>query len=345
MIISRTPYRISFFGGGTDYPDWYREHGGKVLGTTIDHYCYLTCRPLPPFFTHKYRLAYSKVELFDHFSEVQHPSVRETLKHLNVEEGISVTHDGDLPAWSGMGSSSAFTVGLVNVLAALRGKRIGKSELADTAIHIEQNLIKENVGSQDQCFAAYGGFNLIRFPARTKIEVEPMITPKGTVQALESKLMLFYTGISRQASEIAAGQIKNIPNRTSELNTLLQFVEEALKVLSRGSEDLDSFGKLLHESWLVKKSLSQKITNPAIDEIYDIGRKAGALGGKVLGAGGGGFVLFYAPVEKQAAIRAALKKLVYVPFRFESRGSEIILYRNENYLYSNADSLPPAPDQ
>ncbi len=332
MIISRTPYRISFFGGGTDYPTWYREHGGKVIGTTIDHYCYLTCRKLPPFFTHKHRLAYSKVEIFNDPNEVQHPSVRETLKHFNVQEGVSITHDGDLPAWSGMGSSSAFTVGLINVLCALQGKRIGKGELAEKAIFIEQELIKENVGSQDQVFAAQGGFNLVHFPAHKAIHVEPIISPQGTIKALEGKLMLFFTGISRKASDVAAGQIKNIPDRKSEMNQMLTFVDEAISILSNGARDLDLFGKLLHESWVVKKSLSEKITNPEVDEIYQTGLTAGALGGKILGAGGGGFILFYVPESNQAKVRQALSRLVHVPFRFESSGSEIILYRNESHL-------------
>lgn len=327
MVISKTPFRVSFFGGGTDYPSWYREHGGRVIGTTIDKYCYLNCRILPPFFTHKHRLAYSVIEIFNQIDEIRHPAVRETFRHFKIETGINVSHDGDLPARSGMGSSSAFTVGLVNALSALQQKKLSKSELASCAIHIEQDLIRENVGSQDQTFAAHGGFNRILFNRDGSVTVEPVETSAETFRALEKRLMLFFTGISREASAIAVEQIQNIPKRKKELETMASFVDEAGKLLARGPDALGAFGALLHEAWQVKKSLSSRITTDEIDEAYETARRHGAVGGKILGAGGGGFLLVFAEPERQAAIRQALGHWVHVPFSFENAGSEIIFSR------------------
>jgi len=327
MIISKTPFRVSFFGGGTDYPSWYREHGGRVIGTTIDKYCYLHCRLLPPFFTHKHRLSYSIIEVFSQIDEIKHPAVRETFRHFKIGDGISVSHDGDLPARSGMGSSSAFTVGLVNSLSALQGKRLSKSELTSCAIHIEQELIRENVGSQDQTFAAHGGFNKIFFEKDGSVKVEPVAADPETFRALEKRLMLFFTGISREASAIAVEQIQNIPKRKKELETTAGFVDEACKFLKKGPSGLNEFGALLHEAWQVKKSLSSRITTDVIDEAYALARKHGATGGKILGAGGGGFLLVFAEPERQAAIRQALGHWVHVPFSFENAGSEIIFSR------------------
>lgn len=327
MVISKTPYRVSFFGGGTDYPSWYREHGGRVLGTTIDKYCYLNCRILPPFFTHKHRLSYSVIEIFNRIEEIKHPAVRETFRHFKIDEGISVLHDGDLPARSGMGSSSAFTVGLVNALSALQKKRLSKSELTDCALHIEQDLIRENVGSQDQTFAAHGGFNKIVFGKDGSVSVERVSAAPGTVQALEKRLMLFFTGISREASAIAVEQIENIPRRKKELETMAGFVDEACALLRQGPSAMESFGALLHEAWQVKKSLSSRISTDEIDEAYETARRHGAVGGKILGAGGGGFLLVFAEPENHAGIRQALGHWVHVPFSFENAGSEIIFSR------------------
>ncbi|MBU2541491.1 MAG: kinase [Candidatus Omnitrophica bacterium] len=325
MVISRTPFRISFFGGGTDYPVWYKENGGAVLATTINKYCYINCRYLPPFFEHKSRISYSEVELINEISEIHHPSVRECLRFMKVKNGIEIHHDGDLPARTGMGSSSTFTVGLLHALYALKGIMPTKRQLALDAIHVEQELINENVGSQDQAQAAFGGFNLIEFGGKEHIKVSPLTVDVSRLNCLHEHLMLFFTGFSRTASKIAAEQIKETPNKKTELTTLSELVKEALKILNSKSR-LTDFGKLLHESWKIKRNLSKKITTPKIDEIYDSAINAGALGGKLLGAGGGGFILIFAEPNVQPRIREKLSKLLYVPFSFESLGSQIIFY-------------------
>lgn len=327
MIISRTPHRISFFGGGTDYPSWYLEHGGKVLGATIDKYCYITCRELPPFFEHKFRVAYSKVEMVSNIDEIQHPSVRETLKYLQVEQGLEIHHDADIPARSGMGSSSAFTVGLLKTLYAINGKIIPKEDLYKTAIHIEQNLIKENVGSQDQAWAACGGVNTIEFLRTGNIIVEPIIMEKNNLRSFESKFMLFFTGISRYASEIAKEQIQSINGKKYELKAIRDLVDEAYKIIVSSKGNFIEFGKLLNESWELKKQLSSKISNSEIDYIYETAIRHGAVGGKLLGAGGGGFMLLYIEPEAQKRVKEALKGYLHIPFMFDFSGSEIIVYK------------------
>ena len=327
MIISKTPHRISFFGGGTDYPSWYLEHGGEVLGVTIDKYCYLTCRELPPFFEHKHRIIYSKIETVREFDEIQHPSVRETLKYLQVKRGVEIHHDGDIPARSGMGSSSAFTVGLLKVLYALDGRIISREDLYREAIHIEQDLIQENVGSQDQVWAACGGLNTIGFLQNGEIIVRPIIMKEGHLKSFESRFMLFFTGLSRYASEIAREQIQNIPKKKSELTDMKDLVREAEKVLISGRDDFTDFGRLLNETWKLKRTLSRSISNSEIDDIYDKALKNGAVGGKLLGAGGGGFMVFFAEPEYQKRIREALKGYLCIPFRFDFYGSEIIVYK------------------
>lgn len=330
MIISRTPFRISFFGGGTDYPAWYNEHGAAVLTTSINKYCYITCRYLPPFFEHKYRIIYSRTENTQTISQIQHPSVRETLNFMNIERGVEIHHDGDLPARSGLGSSSAFTVGLLNALYALKGKMVSKRQLALDAIHIEQDRIKENVGSQDQTIAAFGGFNKIEFGSEQKVQVQPLTLKYEKIQRLQDHLMLFFTGFSRTASEIASEQIKKTPDKKSELNKMMEMVEEAIGILNGGDSDITDFGRLLHETWLIKRSLTDKISTPQIDKIYEAAIGAGALGGKLLGAGGGGFILFFVEVENQAKVKEKLKDLLYVPFKFEKTGTQIIYYAPEN---------------
>lgn len=327
MIITRTPHRISFFGGGTDYPSWYLKHDGKVLGVAIDKYCYLIVRELPPFFEHKHRIVYSKIENPKTIDEIIHPSVREILKYLNYQNGISIHHDADIPARSGMGSSSAFTVGLLKAMYGLQGKIISKKELYELAIHIEQNLIKENVGSQDQVFAACGGFNKIDFLKNGKITVTPVIMLKENTFAFQKKFMLFYTGIARNASEIAAEQIKNIDRNENRLEQMSKLVDEGYNIVTSTKPDFNLFGKLLNETWKLKQCLSTKISNSFIDEIYETGLKNGALGGKLLGAGGGGFILFYAEPENQPKLKSALKNLLNIPFEFDFSGSEIIFYR------------------
>lgn len=326
MIISRTPFRVSFFGGGTDYPAWLREHPGAVLGTTIDKYCYITARYLPPFFEHRSRIIYSRMEhVRQSIDEIEHPSVRETLRFLRIQEGVEIHHDGDLPARAGLGSSSSFTVGLLNVLYALRGSMTTKEQLAREAIHIEQSMIRENVGCQDQVLAAFGGLNYIEFSHDGTPAVRQVTVPKPVVDGLQEHLMLFFTGFSRMASEVAEHQIRNIPNRTSELMTMYGLVQEALKAVS--SADYPLFGRLLHESWELKRSLSEKITTPEIDTIYERARKAGAAGGKILGAGGGGFILIYAEPGVKPWVRQALSGLLEIPFKFENLGSQIIFYQ------------------
>jgi len=327
MIISRTPHRISFFGGGTDYPTWYLEHGGKVLGAAIDKYCYLTCRALPPFFKHRYRVAYSKIETVSLIDDIQHPSVRETLKYMHIQDGLEIHHDGDIPARSGMGSSSSFTVGLLKTLYAYNGRIITKEDLYKEAIHIEQNLIKENVGSQDQVWAACGGLNTIEFSQNGEIIVNPIILNEKSLSSFENKFMLFFTGLSRYAHEIAGEQIKNTRSNKPQLMMMRELVDEANKIITSGKDDFTDFGKLLHETWLIKRKLSSKITNNDIDDIYETARRHGAVGGKLLGAGGGGFILFYVEPERQEQMKKALHQYLHVPFRFDFKGSEIIVYQ------------------
>ncbi len=327
MIICRTPFRISFFGGGTDYPAWYKENGGIVLSTTIDKYCYVTARYLPPFFEHKYRIVYSKIENVKCISSIQHPAARALLEFCKIDRGVEVHHDGDLPARSGMGSSSSFTVALLHSLHSLKGSVISKFQLAKAAIHVERDVLKENVGSQDQVATAYGGFNKIVFDRVDEFRVEPIILTKDRLLELQRHLMLFFTGISRFASEIAKEQILNIPNKKKELTCMQQMVDEAIDILNR-DRDILEFGHLLHGAWEFKKSLSNRISNLAINNIYGNALKAGALGGKILGAGGGGFMLLFVKPEFQDRVRRRLKKLLEVKFRFETGGSHIIFYHD-----------------
>lgn len=325
MIITRTPFRISFFGGGTDYPAWFRNNGGAVLSTSINKYCYITCRYLPPFFEHKHRIIWSKIESVKEIDEIEHPVVNAVFKIFNIKEGIEIHHDGDLPARTGLGSSSSFAVGIIHALHALQGKIINKRQLALEAIELEQEILKENVGCQDQAIAAFGGFNKIEFGGPQKITVNPILLASERMKLFQSHLMLFFTGLSRYASEIAAEQIKNTSNKTIELSALKGMVDEAIKILN-GTGPLDDFGKLLDESWRIKKTLSSQISNSRIDEIYAAAKEAGALGGKLLGAGGGGFMLFFVKPELQPKVREKLKDLLYVPFKFENAGSQIIYY-------------------
>lgn len=329
MIITRTPFRISFFGGGTDYPIYYRENDGAVLSTTINKYCYINCRYLPPFFDHKYRVRYSFREETNSIDEIKHQSVRACIKFLNLDKGIEVIHTSDIPAQSGMGSSSAFTVGFLNSLYALKGKIVTKRRLADDAINIEQNIIKENVGSQDQVAAAYGGLNKIEFGSEPEFSVYPITIGKEKLENLQNHLMLFFTGFSRDATDIAIEQIKKTPDRKKELGIMFEMVNRAIDILNGKDSNINDFGKLIHESWMIKRSLTNKITNPEIDKIYQNALEAGALGGKLLGAGGGGCMLFFVEPEFQHRVIEKLKNLVYIPFRFDSLGSQIIYYESK----------------
>ena len=326
MVITRTPLRISFFGGGTDYPAWAEQNGGVVLSTTIDKYCYITCRYLPPFFDYNYRIRYAEQEHTNTVNEIKHPSVRECLNFTKINGGIEMQHNSDLPAMSGLGSSSAFTVGFLHTLYALQGGVVSKRQLALDAIKVEQEMIKENVGSQDQVAAAFGGFNKIEFGGQQKIRVSPMGIAPATLAALEAHCMLFFTGFSRNASEIAAEQIKNIKQKEKELRAMSGMVNEAIGFLSGEAVRLQDFGWLLHESWMLKRGLSSQITNQNIDDMYSAARVAGALGGKLLGAGGGGFMVIFAEPEAQPGIIKKLGEFLHVPFRFEREGSKVIFY-------------------
>jgi len=326
MIITRTPFRISFFGGGTDYPVYFREHGGAVISTTINKYCYVTCRNLPPFFDHRYRIRYTKREEVQTVDQINHPSVRECLKFVDVGQGIEMVHTSDIPAMSGVGSSSAFTVGLLHALYSLRGQLVTKRKLAMDAVHVEQNLIGEAVGSQDQVAAAFGGFNRIEFWADNAVRVQPLSLSRGKLDYLESCLLFVFTGFSRYASTIAEEQIKETRNKLDSLRRMGDMVTEATEILNGPADRLDDFGRLMHDSWALKRGLTGKITNNAIDAIYERAIGAGALGGKLCGAGGGGFLLLFAPPNSVASVRRALEGLVTVPFRFESLGSQIVLY-------------------
>jgi D-glycero-alpha-D-manno-heptose-7-phosphate kinase len=328
MIISRTPFRISFFGGGTDYPDWYREHGGAVLATTIDKYCYLSCRYLPPFFDYRYRVVWSKVENCRSVEQIEHPVVRCLLQHLRLERGVEVHHVGDLPARSGMGSSSAFTVGLLHALHALQGRMAGKQQLMEEAIHVEQHLLRETVGSQDQASAAHGGFNKITFATSGHIQVHPIVLPRGRVEELDAHLMLFYTGIVRTASTVATAYVQGLPQQRRQLRILRDLVDDAIDLLA-GQQPIERFGELLDEAWTAKRSLGGGISNGEVDALYARATAAGAIGGKITGAGGGGFLLLFVPPSAQADVLAALPELVHVPFRFESSGSQILFYGRE----------------
>jgi D-glycero-alpha-D-manno-heptose-7-phosphate kinase len=327
VIITRTPYRVSFFGGGTDYPGWVREHGGAVLATAIDKYCYITCRRLPPFFEHKHRIVYSVIESVAGTDHIKHPAVRAALQFENVTEGLEIHHDGDLPARSGLGSSSSFTVGLIHALHALRGNMSNRNQLAKAAIHIEQELLRENVGSQDQIIAAYGGLNHITFRPDGTFDVAPVIVPLERKNELNSHLMLCFTGFSRLASEIAKSQLDNMAAKQSQLMRMQAMVEEGLEIFVNLSLPIAAFGELLHETWEAKRSLSNMVTTPEIDDIYAAARDAGAIGGKLLGAGGGGFMLLFAKPEHHEAIRGRLKTLIHVPFTFEESGSRVVLYQ------------------
>lgn len=326
MIVTRTPFRISFFGGGTDYPTWFQEHGGVVVATTINKYCYISCRYLPPFFDHKYRVVYSRIENVTEPDDIQHPAVRAVLKYMSCNRGLEIHHDGDLPARSGLGSSSSFTVGLLNALKALKGRHISNEDLAALAIHIEQKVIQENVGSQDQISASYGGFNRIEFLRNGGFLVNPIILHKDRLEEFQDNLMLFFTGFSRIASEIAKSKIDNIHQRYAELSRMKEMADEAISIL-QGDGELDEFGELLDMGWQYKKSLSDRVSTLEIDQIYDAAREAGALGGKLLGAGGGGFMLFFVRPENQPRVMERLKNLIHVPFRFENSGSRVVLYQ------------------
>lgn len=319
-------------GGGTDYPTWYREHGGAVIGFGIDKYCYICVRRLPPFFTHKHRIVYSQIELVRGVDEINHPAVRAVMSEWPHKlGGLEVQHMGDLPARAGLGSSSSFTVGLINALHAMEGNRVSAKSLGDEAIRIEQDVLKEAVGSQDQIWAAYGGLARVDFHVSGAIQYEPLIMSRERITALNGSLMLYFTGVSRFATEAAAQHISNMKEKERQLKTMRGMVDECADILQSSRRDMNELGHMLHEAWTLKRELAAKVSNKVIDEIYNAGIDAGALGGKLLGAGGGGFMLFFAPPEAQLKIREALRDFIEVDFTINAPGSSVVLYEPDRF--------------
>lgn len=329
MIITQTPFRMSFFGGGTDFSGFYNEHGGAVLSTTFDKYAYVTVRHLPPFFDYRTHLTYSKEEKVNSIEEIKHPAIRNAMQWLDMHK-IRMTYEADLPARSGLGTSSSFAVGMLEAFYALKGKYADKRKLADDAIYLERTLCAEAGGIQDQIAASFGGFNRIDF-SRDGYTVRPVIMNRERKEELNSQLMLFFTGFSRFSSDIQKGTEKSMKDKTSQLIEMYHLVDEAEKILTDKNISLNEFGKLLDYTWKLKRGISGGISTDSIDEQYAKAMNAGALGGKLLGAGGGGFLLFYVPLEKQADVKNALKDQMYVPFKFENDGTKIIYYSAEDY--------------
>ena len=329
MIYTKTPFRMSFFGGGTDYQPFFDEYGGSVIATTFDKYCYVSVRHLPRFFDYRNQLTYSRIEKTASVDEIEHPMVRNAMKMLSMNE-LFISYDADLPARSGLGSSSSFAVGLLNAFHALKGHYISKEKLAKEAIHLEREMCAESGGWQDQISVAYGGLNRINFHSG-QFEVKPIIITNQRKELLNNNLMMFFTGFSRLSSEIAKEQVKATRNKTAELLEMLKLVDEGELILSERHSDLDDFGRLLDAAWRIKRGITNKVSTDALDLIYDTALKHGALGGKLLGAGGGGFFIFYVPLERQAMMMEALEKLLYVPFQFENSGAEILYYHPEDY--------------
>lgn len=328
MIITQTPFRMSFFGGGTDFPGFYREHGGAVLSTTFDKYCYVNVRHLPRFFDYTTELSYAKTERVTDVESIEHPAIREAMKMLDMHE-IRLTYEADLPARSGLGTSSSFAVGMLNAFYALKGKYADKRKLADDAIYLERVLCKESGGIQDQIAASFGGFNKISFNA-DGYTVNPVIISPERKLRLNDNLMLFFTGFSRFSSDIQVEAEKSLKSKEAQLLEMLQLVDEAEQVLT-SKTDLTEFGKLLDYTWKLKRGITSKVSTDSIDAIYDKAIKAGATGGKLLGAGGGGFLLFYVEADKQKNVHEALEDLLYVPFEFETAGTQVIHYTPESY--------------
>ena len=326
MIITKTPYRISFFGGGSDYPEWYKKFGGSVLSTTIDKFIYISCRELPPFFEHKYRIVWSKIENVKEINQIQHSIVKKLLQYNKIKSGLEIHYDGDLPARSGMGSSSSFSVGLMCALIKFQKKNISNINLAKQAINFEQKIMKETVGSQDQVATSIGGFNKIKFLKNEKIIIKKILSKN--LKKLNSNLLLLYTGIQRNASIIANNYVHKLSNQKEKnIRKIIEKVDLGEKIIKSGN--LDDFGELLHETWIEKKNLSSSVSNNKIDELYKICMENGAKGGKLLGAGGGGFLLIYIKNEKKKKLLNKLKNITNIPFKFSDEGCEVIL----NSLY------------
>lgn len=337
MIITRTPYRISFFGGGTDYPAWYQQHGGAVLSATIDRYSYITCRSLPPFFEHKHRIVYSKLEHVESTVQIKHPVINAIFKKFNIRDGLSIHHDGDLPAWSGIGSSSTFTVGLLQIIYAYHGIHKSPYELAQEAIHIEQNVLQECVGCQDQIAASFGGLNHTKISQAGAFEVKPVVASTEKLQLLQDSLILMYTGKKRFASDFASSKVANMSNRQTELNEIQSMVTDAVSMLQSPHASIESFAKLLHHAWQLKKKLADCVSNSEVDQIYEQAMRQGALGGKLCGAGGGGFMFFIVPPKKQENFLAYFKNMVALPVQFSQQGASVIWHDGEGTSKNMSD--------
>lgn len=330
MIITKTPFRMSFFGGGTDMEEYFKENGGAVLSTTFDKYCYVNVRHLPRFFDYSTELSYSKTERVTDINDIQHPAIRNAMKMLDMHE-LRLTYEADLPARSGLGTSSSFAVGMLNAFYALKGKYVDKKKLADEAIYLERNLCQEAGGWQDQIAASFGGFNRINFNA-DGYEVHPVIISPERKRQLNQNLLMFFTGFTRFSSDVQkANSISGAEDKKARLKKMHELVDEAEAVLTDKHRDLDDFGRLLDTTWRLKKGIGSAVSTGSIDELYEKGMKAGALGGKLLGAGGGGFLVFYVQPEKQEAVKAAMKDLMYIPFKFEDGGTQVIYYGPEEY--------------
>lgn len=327
MVITKTPFRMSFFGGGTDIPEFFKENGGAVLSTTFDKYCYVTVRHLPPFFDYKTHLTYSKMEYVNSWDEVQHPAIRNAMEYLDMHN-IRLTYESDLPAKSGLGTSSSFVVGMLNSFYALKGQYVDKRRLADEAIHIERVMCEESGGWQDQIAASFGGFNKINFHSNG-YEVHPLIIAPERKQMLNDRLLMYFTGFTRFSADIQKANNITSSKNTYQLREMLGLVDEAERVLTDKNCDLDEFGRLLNITWQLKRGTGNHVSTEAIDVLYQRGIDAGAIGGKLLGAGGGGFLVFYVSPENVESVKAAMKDLLYIPFRFENSGSQIIHYSPE----------------
>lgn len=330
MIITKTPFRMSFFGGGTDMENYFRENGGAVLSTTFDKYCYVNVRHLPRFFDYSTELSYSKTERVTDVEAIQHPAIRNAMKMLDMHE-IRLTYEADLPARSGLGTSSSFAVGMLNAFYALKGKYADKKKLADEAIYLERVLCQEAGGWQDQIAASFGGFNRINFNV-DGYEVLPVIISLERKKQLNDNLMMFFTGFTRFSSDVQKANKISDKEKHTQLRQMYELVDEAEQVLVDKARDLDDFGRLLDTTWKLKRQTGAAISTDSIDGLYTKGIEAGALGGKLLGAGGGGFLVFYVQPEHQDAVRWAMKDLMYIPFKFEDGGTRVIHYTPETYV-------------
>ena len=337
MVITQAPFRMSFFGGGTDFPAFYQEHGGKVISTSINKYCYVHIRHLPPFFEYNNEITYSKRERVLSVEEIEHPAIREAMKFLDMRE-LTLTYDADLPARSGLGTSSSFAVAMLLGFYALKGKYVDKKRLAEEAIHLERELCGESGGVQDQIAASYGGLNKITF-SKDGFEVNPIVISNERKERLNENLMLFFTGFSRFSFTIQQEHEKAIHSKERQLLEMLSLVDRAEEILTGG--DLDEFGRLLDHTWQLKRGVNSAVSTDAIYQAYSAARKVGALGGKLLGAGGGGFLLLYVRPEKQASVRRALHDLKEIPFRFENGGARILYYSSEYYVIPEEEAVQP----